>query len=211
MTTYQFEDVALISDLTDLAQQSLSTDSTDRVGRVFHESLLNTLRKGTEPKAQMFAVTESRVLLFSINAPTHEERAALARDAGRAFTAVAIQQDELIRFIGNTSVGTFHNSGSDAAITFVENLSMFNDANNREQIADAMLAHESRVFLDEVRKGKVIATHNDGDLQVTTDTYQKLTEDQRVGKTTAVNNLLIETLIGAVPSIPFYRAATISD
>lgn len=209
MTTYEFTDVALISDLTDTAQQSLTSDSADRVGRVFHESLLNALRKGKEPLGQMFAVTESRVLLFSINARTHEERAALARDAGRAFTAAAIQEDELIRFIGNTSVGTYHTSGSDVAITFVEDLSQFNDANNRDQIADAMIAHETRVFLDEVRKGIVIATHNDGDLCVPADAYQELSAEERVGKSTAVNNLMFETLIGAVPSVPFYRAETI--
>ena len=209
MTTYEFTDVALISDLTEPAQQSLTSDSADRVARVFHESLLNALRKGKEVAGQMFAVTDSKVLLFSINAPTHEERAVLARDAGRAFTAAAIEDDELIRFIGNTSVGIYHNSGSDVAITFVEDLSKFNDANSRDQIADAMLEHEGRVFLDEIRKGKVVATHHDGDLQMPADAYQELSVEDRVGKTTAVNNLLIETLIGAIPSAPFYRTATI--
>ena len=209
MTTYQFSDVALISDLNDLTQKSLASNSTDRVGRVFHESLLNNLRKGEESSCEMFAVTDTRVLTFCVDADTHSERTALARDAGRAFTAAAIQEDELIRYIGNSCVGTSHDVGSDAASTFVEDLSAFNEANNSDQLCDAITTHEARVFLDDVYNGKVVATLSDGDLQVSDDEYQELSEEERVGKTTAVSNLLIETLVGSIPSIPFYRAQTI--
>lgn len=199
------DDIADISDLTDYAKEAFTSGSTDRVGRAIHESLLNQLREGYQPEGEMFGVTNQRVMICSVNAETHEERAVLARNAGRAFAASSFEEDEALLFIGCSSVGVVHSDSAEYAFTYVQDLSALRAADSRESLADAVKNAEVRMFLDELRNNAVVATHNDGDLCVTKDEYDRLSKEAKVGKTTGQNNLLGETLIGSITSIPFVQ------
>ena len=206
ITTYKFSDVESIDSLKDTARKAFRSGSTDSVGRAIHESLLNTMRQNPEYEPQAFAVTESRVLFYSVNAETNEARKLLAREAGRAFCDSAIEHDELINFVGNVATGTYRETQTDVATTFVADMNPFNEANSSNQLVKAFEQHENLVFIDELERGKVINTEADGALQISADVYKNMSDEERVGKTTAVNYLLLESLIGAIPAIPFYRA-----
>ena len=200
-------DIAQITDLTDYAQECFTSGSPDRVGRAIHESLLNQLRRGKQPEGQMIGVTDKRVMICSVNAETHEERADLARNAGRAFAASSFEHGEELLFIGCSSVGVGHDDQhTEYAFTYIQDLSELRAADSRESLAEAFQNAEVRMFLDELRNNAVVATHNDGDLCVTQEEFNGLSEADKVGKTTGQNNLLGETLIGSVTSIPFIQA-----
>lgn len=199
------DDIAAIADLKPIAQEYLTSGKADRVGRSMHEALLNQLRQGHQPVGQMFGVTNQRVMLCSVNAETHDERAVLARNAGRAFAASSFEEDEALLFIGCTSVGVGHDDGAEYAFTYVQDLSELRAADSRDALADAFKNAEVRMFLDELRDNAVVATHNDGDLCVTKDEYDQLSDAEKVGKTTGQNNLLGETLVGSITSIPFVQ------
>ena len=197
--------ISPISVLNPNAQEYLTSGSTDKVGRVMHEALLNKLRGGVQPEGQMFGVTDKSVMIYSVNARTHEERASRARNAGRAFAANAFNENEALLFIGCTSVGVGHDDGAEYAVTFVQDLSELRAADSRDALTDAFESAEVRMFLDELRDNAVVATHSDGDLCVTKDEYDQLADADKAGKTTGQNNLLGETLIGSVMSIPFVQ------
>jgi len=200
------DSVAPITALNPNAQEYLTSGSTDKVGRVMHEALLNKLRRGSQPEGQMFGVTDKSVMTYSVNARTHEERASRARNAGRAFAANASNENEALLFIGCTSVGVGHDTDSEYALTFVQDLSELRAAESWESFANAILTSEICVFLDELRDNTVVATINDGDLCLPPDEYAKLSEADRVGKTTSQNRLLCEVFVGSMISFPFVQA-----
>ena len=200
------DSVAPITALNSNAQDYLTSGSTDKVGRVMHEALLNKLRRGSQPEGQMFGVTDKSVMTYSVNARTHEERASRARNAGRAFAANASNENEALLFIGCTSVGVGHDTDSEYALTFVQDLSELRAAESWESFANAILTSEICVFLDELRDNTVVATINDGDLCLPPDEYAKLSEADRVGKTTSQNRLLCEVFVGSMISFPFVQA-----
>ena len=195
---------ALIAELNESAQQSLTVPTSDSVGRVFHESLLRSILRKAETEGTAFAVTDQRVMTTTLNFETHEERCTAAREAGRAFSMTAVDEDESLLFIGATSVGVNREDESEVALTFVQDLRPMHSVTIEEELVPAFKNSEIRVFLDELSKSG-ITTVNDGDLCIPRDEYDALSEANREGFTTAENSLLFETFLGSTFAFKFCR------
>jgi hypothetical protein len=200
-------DVELISNLNDQSIKSLSTGNTDRVGRVFHESLLRSLLRKEAFEGQAFAVTDKRVFTTSLNFETHEQRREAARNAGRIFANEAVAADEKLLFIGGTAIGISHSDDGEVAMTFIQNLSPMHEVTVEEEFVPAFNESEIKLFLDELSDAGAITTIHDGDLCVSADVFDALSEEQRKdqGVTKATNALLFETFVGSSYAFKFCR------
>lgn len=198
-------DGALITELDAPTRKSLTTATTDAVGRVFHESLLRSLIKKNEIEGTTFAVTDKRVMTASLNFEDHEDRRTAAREAGRVFSVNAVELEETLLFIGATSVGINRDDDSEVAITFIQDLRPMHSVTEESEFVPAFKSSEIKLFLDELSTSGRITTVNDGDLCIPYEEYQALSEDEREGFTTAQNSLLFETFIGSTYAFKYYR------
>lgn len=198
-------DVALLEDLEEQHATSLTTNDSNVVGRVFHESLLRSLLRKSQPAGTAFAVTNNRVMTASLNFGDHNERRNAAREAGRFFAATAVDTDEMLLFIGATSVGVTHNDNSEVALTFIQDLKPMHSVQAEDEFLPAFHESKVRLFLDELSATGAISVVNDGDICVSQDEYAALPKDQRDGFTTASNALLFEMFVGSTFSFKYCR------
>lgn len=198
-------DVALIADLQEQHVKPLTTNDSNVVGRVFHESLLRSLLRKAQPEGTAFAVTSNRVMTASLNFEEHTDRCVAAREAGRNFAAEAVEADEQLLFVGATSVGINRDDDSECAITFIQDLQPMHTVESEGEFMPAFHESKVRLFLDELSSTGAITAVNDGDLCVSQDEYAKLPIEEREGLTTASNALLFELFIGCTYNFKFCR------
>ena len=198
-------DAELIDNLDDLSGQSLTSGDTDKVGRVFHESLLKSLLRSDPQEGTAFGITTKRVLTCSLNFEDHDQRCDAARNAGRYFAHEAVDADETLLFIGATSIGINHSDDSEVALTFIQDLRPLHEVKSEDQFIPAFRESKILLFLDELTATGKIETVNDGDICLSKEDYDALSDADRKGHTTAQNALLMQTFIGSTYSFKFCR------
>jgi hypothetical protein len=198
-------DTEMIDNLESLSGQSLTSGDTDRVGRVFHESLLKSLLRSNPQEGTAFGVTDKRVLTCSLNYEEHDQRSDAARNAGRYFSHEAVEADETLLFIGATSVGVNHRDDSEVALTFIQDLRPMHTVTTEDEFVPAFKDSQVLLFLDELSADGKISTVNDGDICLSKDDYDALPSTERQGFTTAQNTLLFQTFIGSTYSFKYCR------
>ena len=199
-------DVALLADLQEQHVKPLTTNDSNVVGRVFHESLLRSLLRKSQPAGQAFGVTNGRVMTATLNFEEHAARCNAAREAGRFFSQEAVANDEELLFIGATSVGVNHGDNSEVALTFIQDLQPMHLVTSEDAFVPAFKESKIRMFLDQLSESGAISVVNDGDICLTKDEYDALPAEEREGFTTASNALLMEMFIGSTYSFKFCRA-----
>ena len=198
-------DAELIDKLDDLAGQSLTSGDTDKVGRVFHESLLKSLLRSDPQEGTAFGVTNKRVMTCSLNYEEHAARCDAARHAGRYFAHEAVDADETLLFIGATSVGVNRGDDSEVALTFIQDLRPMHEVTNEDQFVPAFKDSTTLLFLDELTATGKIETVSDGDVCLAKEEYDALSAAERQGYTTASNALLLEAFLGSTYSFKYCR------
>jgi len=208
---------AIDLDETILAKCVKDKDSK-KIGEYFQDFLVDVLSENKRANPTAFAVTDKSVYTYYIIGEQHDERRAQSRWAGRYFLGSAREYDEKILYFGHSYIGLQNSEGSElppnddpyarqVIVTQVRDLVEAHACEDIMHLADIVNNTPEYLFLYETHEGLITNRLHDGSVIVDHDDYEKLSEEEREGKSPSHNVLLAETFLSLCNNLKCMRRA----